>query len=308
MNIDASEAESPTEEASCALTSGDNSAEQTELQASSAQNETLQEQSQQAATVQPQKDTEGQTAQHETELDAETTESTPCTGDVSEAVRPKKRPFASRLFDVLLWVLIAVLAVAVCLRLFVFGRITVVGKSMTAEYYTNEALTSYNVELTYHDGDVVHVNKLVKPNRGDVAVFYKQSVNKFGAIFATANDETYKKLIKRIVALGGDQLSLEQEGEAHYRLVIVTPDGETLYEDYYVKDGTVLDADAFLLSSDDDLGLGCLKNAVQGSPDFVPYTVAENCFFALGDNRAHSDDSRGKLGDVPLEQLYGVVF
>lgn len=231
-----------------------------------------------------------------------------CADGATAAQQPTKRKFASRLIDIFLWVLVAVLTVAVCLRFFVFGRITVVGKSMTAQYYSSEGLSTFDSALTYHDGDVVHVNKLAKPKRGDVAVFYKQSVNGFWAAFASNDDETYKKLIKRVVALGGDQLSLEPVDETHYRLVIVTPDGETLHEDYYTKEGTVLSPDAFLISSNDDLGLGCLKNAVQGSPDFVPYTVAENCFFALGDNRAHSDDSRGKLGDVPLGQLYGVVI
>lgn len=201
----------------------------------------------------------------------------------------------SRALDIALWILVAVLAVVVILRFFVFGRITIVGDSMTSPYYRDGPLAS----LTFYEDDIVYVNKTATPDRGDVVVFYKNSVNKFKAIFASSDDETYKKLIKRIVALGGDKLWLEPCGDK-YRLIIQTTEGDVLTEDYYVKNSTKLNADAFLLFT----RLGRLTGATEDNP----YVVKEGCFFAMGDNRDNSDDSRSDLGDVPYSNIYGVVM
>ena len=239
------------------------------------------------------------------------TDSQTVTAETSEAASPtaqkSRRSKLDKAFDIVLWVLVVALTLLVLVRLFAFGRITISGKSMTADYYNNEELASYNPELTYHDGDTVRVNKLVSPKRGDVVVFYEQSVNKFKAMFVntnkTKNKEKYKKLIKRVVALEGDKLWLEPHAGGGYLLVILTADGKTLHEDYYVKNDVKLSIEAFVLRETDALKLGCLENATADEP----YVVKEDCFFALGDNRAESNDSRGKLGDVPFDRIYGVV-
>lgn len=234
----------------------------------------------------------------------------------SDGAADKEQPLASgsrkkwsKALDIALWALIALLIVAVVLRIFVFGKIVVSGKSMTAAYYSDESLPSYNAALTFFDGDSVNINKVRQPVRGDVAVFFKHDIDsKFKAMFARGDDAAsggkYEKLIKRVVALGGDKLWLEPQGNGLYRLAIFTAEGVTLHEDYYVKHGQKLSADAFLLSDSTASGLGCLRNATQANP----YVVAEGCFFAMGDNRADSADSRGSLGDVPLSRMYGVVF
>ena len=211
--------------------------------------------------------------------------------DFNEATVAKRR--RSKFWDILLWVLIIVLAITLFVRVFVVSRVTVSGESMME---------------TFHDKQTVTVNKLSKPKRGDVVVFYKNPVkNKFLALFArggsTEQDGEYYKLIKRVVALGGDKLWLEHIEDNQYRLVVQTQDGNVLHEDYYKHNKETLNADGFILFDKKLSGLGCLKGTTQDNP----LVIEDGYFFALGDNRANSDDSRGDLGQVPLSQLFGVV-
>ena len=217
---------------------------------------------------------------------------------------PKRK--RSRLIDIILWIIIVVLVAILAVRIFVVSKVTVSGESMTASYYDEEGTDHYKPHLTYHDGDSVTVNKLAKPKRGDVVVFYKNAVSsKFLGAFArgdkVAPNGEYYKLIKRVVALGGDKLWLESVGNNNYKIVILTPDGDKLYEDYYELNGTKLSVECFILS-----GLGNLGN-LSGCTEQDPLVIEEGYFFAIGDNRSNSADSRGTLGQVPLSQLFGVV-
>ena len=241
--------------------------------------------------------------QDNTQLNTEVSASDELTDSLAQgdgkSTAPSKR---IRFWDILLWVMIVVLAVAVVVRVFIVSSVTVSGESMTASYYAD------NPQLTYHNGDTVTVNKVKSPNRGDVVVFYKQPVkSKFLALFARGDSVEqggeYYKLIKRVVALGGDKLWVESVETGKYRLVIQTPDGTVLHEDYYRKNGETLSIDCFVLSDNSTSGLGCLA----GTSEQAPLIVEQGYFFAVGDNRASSDDSRGTLGQVPLSQLFGVV-
>ena len=224
-----------------------------------------------------------------------------------EAVE-SKRGRLSKFWDILLWVLVIVLAVAVALRIFVFSKITVSGQSMTNAYYNAESSEHYDPALTFHDGDNVTVLKTAKPKRGEVVVFYKHRVDsKFKALFAHGADVQsggkYEKLIKRVVALGGDKIWLEKQADGSYLLAVETPEGDILHEDYYTKKGKTLDLAAFALSADDQTGLGRLADTSRENC----IVISQGCFFAMGDNRANSADSRGVLGEVSLDQLFGVV-
>ena len=231
--------------------------------------------------------------------------------DNGEAVAEKgaRSRKVARIIDIVLWVLIAVLAAALVVRMFVLTQIVVDGESMTSDYYDRASSAYYNPELTFHDEDVVKVSKLKKPQRGDVVIFYENDgINKFFDIFSatkTNTDDKYKKLIKRVVALAGDKIWVEKvEGTDNlYRVLIETPDGETLREDSYVKNGETLAEEAFYVKNVEFSGLGLLKEHV-GKANAL--TISENCFFAMGDNRSNSSDSR-TFGEVPLSRLYGVV-
>ena len=202
----------------------------------------------------------------------------------------------NRIIDVLLWLIIAVLAFSVLFKTFIYTRIVISGTSMMP---------------TFTDEEVVGVSKVTKPNRGDVVVFYKQDgVNKFSEIFSSGksgDDVEHTKLIKRVVALEGDKVWVElvdAEREL-YQLFIETQDGKILVEDSYVRDGERVDVTNFYIRSVvlNGSGLGELEKNI-GRDNAL--TVPTDCFYALGDNRSNSNDSRS-FGSVPMSRLYGVV-
>lgn len=200
---------------------------------------------------------------------------------------PKKKKF-NKFVDVLLWVLIALLAVSLIVRIFFVTQITVKGESMME---------------TLHDAQVVTVSKVKKPNRGDIVVFYeKDGGNKFTDVL---NSDKYVKLIKRVVAVESDKLWIEKIDDTtnKYKVVIESAEGETLQENSYVYGGETLAENLFYLSNSlDDLGI--LKEHV-GRDNAL--TISDGCFFAMGDNRGNSHDSRA-FGEVPTSRLYGVVI
>lgn len=204
--------------------------------------------------------------------------------------QPKRK--LNKIWDILIWVLIAVLAVAVLVRAFVYTNVTISGDSMNP---------------TYHDKDVVRVVKVGKPSRGDVVVFYKKPVDsKFKALFAKGADAMsggrYEKLIKRVVAVEGDSIWVESV-DGGYRLVVKNSSGDIFYEDYYKKGDELLSEETFLLPNS-GVGLGQLRGYTAENP----LVIAKGHFFAMGDNRGNSDDSRGELGAVPLDRLFGIVI
>ncbi|MCM1533228.1 MAG: signal peptidase I [Corallococcus sp.] len=200
----------------------------------------------------------------------------------------KKKSKADKAINIALWIAIALLVVMIVLRLFVFSSIRVIGDSMTE---------------TYHSNDVVTISKVSKPKRGDVIVFYKYEIDsKFKAMFASkeqnGRNQPYERLIKRVIALEGDRVWVQQISPDTYQVVIDTDSGR-LFEDYYVKKGAQLDE--FTVSYDK---LGRLE----GTTESNPLVIEKGCIFVMGDNREESADSRGELGQVPLDRLYGVVL
>lgn len=218
----------------------------------------------------------------------------------AEAAAPAKKRRRTKLekaINIVLWIAIVVLAVIVALRMFVYNSVEVSGISMTP---------------TYDSGEVVVVNKVVKPKRGDVAVFYLNDVDsKLKAMFAKAEEcgegQPYEKLIKRVVAVEGDKLwatKISTSGvDEIYQVIVQTADGKRYCEDYYVKKGEKLEQSVYYIHTVAPTGLGILEQYSESNP----YTVSKNCFFAMGDHRSNSRDSR-EFGEFPLSRLFGVVL
>ena len=115
---------------------------------------------------------------------------------------------------------------------------------------------------TLQDRDVLVLVKTDRLKTGDLCGFYWQN----------------KLLLKRIIALPGDVVALDEDG-------VVTVNGETLDEPYV-----------------DELALGECDIK-------FPYQVPENRYFVLGDHRTTSIDSRSSvIGCVEKSQILGKVF
>lgn len=115
---------------------------------------------------------------------------------------------------------------------------------------------------TLEDGRILVVNKMAKVQAGDVVAFYYNN----------------KVLVRRVVAVGGEQVTLDIFGN-------VKINGNPLEEPYLQN-----------------------KTLGQCNLDF-PYTVPANHYFVLGDNRQTAMDSRLKeIGAVDQERLIGKVW
>lgn len=170
---------------------------------------------------------------------------------------------------------VVILLIFFCIKKWLFSNFSVEGPSM---------------ESTYHEGDVVWVNKVKEPTYGDVVVI---DMNK--------KDESGKDVyyIKRVIALGGDLLWVEkEEGEKTFyicRQKAGSEAEERLTEESY--DGVMIEkiGKAHLQ--------GILLHAIGKDS---AYLVPDNTAFCLGDNRNNSTDSRN-LGSFEEKDIEGVV-
>lgn len=122
-----------------------------------------------------------------------------------------------------------------------------------------------SMNKTLNDKDVLCVNKRLKAGYGDIVIIDKVKHNASGG---------YDYLIKRVIAVGGDTVKIENEK--------VYRNGVLLDEKEYAYFGA-------------------------GTPlDYPETKIPEGYVFYLGDNRRNSSDSR-TYGCCPEEYIVGVV-
>lgn len=172
----------------------------------------------------------------------------------SETPKKEKARFLKSIFDYVEVFAISVLAVLLVFT-FCFRICRVDGSSM------NNTLV--------HEERLVTTNLFYSPKQGDIIVFH------------LSNDHYTQPLVKRVIALGGQEVKINfTEGKVYV-------DGELLDEDYiYVKGGKYSIRSEFqkeYIHKEDD-----------GSVWFIA-TVPEGKVFAMGDNRNGSTDSRSYL-------------
>lgn len=153
------------------------------------------------------------------------------------AARPRRRPS-------LFAVGIALVALLVVVKIFVAEPFRIPSQSM---------------EPTLRPGDQALVDKLAgkPPHRGDLVAFHAP--------------RTGEILLKRVVAVGGDTVGLEDG--------VLVVDGRRVHEPY--ADPKAID-----------------------SVYFGPVKVKPGTVFVMGDNRANSEDSRD-FGAVPTNRIIG---
>lgn len=131
---------------------------------------------------------------------------------------------------------------------------------LIAAYLPVIRMTGDSMADTLRRGDVLLTLRGDEVKRGDLIVFYV---------------EGNKMLVKRVAALGGDQVQLEQDGT-------LAINGQIIDEKY-------------------------ISNKSLGECDLeFPFEVPEGRVFVLGDNRELSVDSRSSaMGCIASEQIIG---
>ncbi len=154
-----------------------------------------------------------------------------------------------------------VIAAVLAATVLYFIRPTIVKQtSMENTLHENDYMIMYRQAYRKHD-----------PERGDIIIFQSELVDE-----ESGKD---KLLIKRVIGLPGDKISIKDD-----QLYI---NGKAYVEDY-LKDGYT---PAFEIPAEGET-----------------YTVPENSYFCMGDNRVGSIDSRrSEVGCVPRVLIKGKV-
>lgn len=133
--------------------------------------------------------------------------------------------------------------------------------------------------------------------RGDVAVFKVPTGSGI-------NDDSFGvDYIKRIIGIPGDVIMMKDG--------VLSINGETLKQkklrtdNKILKNGKVIELEVFLETDLSGKSYEIYNYHNDGPADnFDQYTVPENNFFVLGDNRDNSKDSRF-VGPIPIKNLVG---
>ena len=164
-----------------------------------------------------------------------------------ELKRTRYRKRYRRVLFSTIYTLITVAAIAVLVATLLLPVLQIYGSSMTP---------------TLQDGDIIFSVKTEKMEQGDIIAFYYNN----------------KILVKRVIALPGDYINIDAEGNVYVN-------GEILDEPY-VTDKRLGDCDL----------------------EF-PFKVPGTGYFVLGDQRSNSVDSRNSaIGAVSRDDIIGKVF
>ncbi len=131
-----------------------------------------------------------------------------------------------------------------------------------------------SMEPTLQDSNRMYVNRLFyTPEKGDVIIFEPKS-------------DPGRPYIKRVIATAGDTIYIDfSTGDVYVN--------DEIIDEPYIAEPTYLSG--FYTDTLALVGMYSREN---------PIKIEEGYFFAMGDNRNHSKDSR-ELGPIPLEEVIG---
>lgn len=177
-----------------------------------------------------------------------------------------QRRIFTKLREFLEWfsVIGVALTVAIVIRVFLLQQFYISGPSMeTTMFSDNRVLVN---KLAYRIGEI---------DRGDVIVFDRAIPN--------GNEIQHDDLIKRVIALGGETISISK--------CVVFIDGVELAEPYLPKRDTEMTVPADRCST----------------VDMEPIKIEPDEIFLMGDNRPQSFDSR-MFGPIKKDLVIGQAF
>ncbi|MGH7991714.1 MAG: signal peptidase I, partial [Limisphaerales bacterium] len=172
------------------------------------------------------------------------------------------------------------------------------------------------VKMRVHTGDHLFVDRFTynfrKPERGEIIVFETDGINKLITMSPGDNNTFF---IKRLVGLGGETLSIKQDGEAEnvprfgtvpvgqlvvngHTLSASTPHFENLYAFVEAHKGQKWD-----YQENQFYGHAMQKGLAPGDD----FQVRTNHYFVMGDNTMNSLDSR-YWGDFSSDRVIGKSF
>ena len=182
--------------------------------------------------------------------------------DTPENRSPKRRPLL-RFTVALLVTAIVATGLALLTNYLFFRTYYVDGDSM-------QPTLDGGVRNVDYDGDILVLNTIATPKRGDIIVFICDWYD-----LKNSDDNSKKNsiLVKRVIGVAGDTVEIK-DGDLYVN--------GTLQEEDYIKEP-------------------------MSGYSYPAVTVPEGHFYVMGDNRNNSTDSR-VIGCVPEEKIKGVCW
>ncbi len=162
-------------------------------------------------------------------------------------------------------------------------------------------VTSSSMAPTLLKNDLLVINKLAKPGRGDVVLLDYRGEGVNSRLSDVIDVELFKRVISSL--FGGEESSY-RDGQLVRRVVAVAGDSIEIRDNVVILNGEPLEEPYILPYLPAAPGNGGEEAPVGGS--YGPETVPEGHLFVLGDNRNYSIDSR-ILGPIPAARVAGKV-
>lgn len=211
--------------------------------------------------------------------------------------------------DSLLFHFLSVFGIVFLSVFFIFGvyltPITVVGESMLPNI--NKKTTSATDKSHC---DVVYYKKKDVYTYGDVIIISNETSQ---YINNSSLQEPVEFLIKRVIACPGDTITFYLSNQSsdnlyyYYDVIVKNHNGQQveLNEESHIKEQMIISS----LSLEYDRYSGHMKHIAEAiiyGSGFYSIKISDNCYFAMGDNRNYSSDSR-VFGEIHKEDICGNV-